>query len=114
NVPVVYTADPGVRNPFFSQGYASIDTTNKVPPYPVYPAQPANSVPAGTPIPVNAAFPAGGVNPATTDSATLPPVIPPRRLFQAPDAYGSASGDLLPAPVSAGLVQPAFGTYNTP
>ncbi len=81
----MYTGDPGVRNPFFNQGYAP---SNGVSPYTLYPAQPANSLPAGLPLPVNVAFPSTGTAP-TMDTIAMPPPIPPARLLQVPDAYGS-------------------------
>ena len=50
-----YTGDPGVRNPFFNQGYAT-SQPGVTSPYPVDPAGP-NTVPEGVPIPANVAFP---------------------------------------------------------
>jgi len=90
NAPVVYTGDPGVRNPLLSQGYSTSQPLSSSP-YPVYPTQPANTVPAGTPLPVNVAFPVGGVTAPTTFSVVMPPAIPARRLFEAPDAYGTGA-----------------------
>jgi hypothetical protein len=93
NTPVVFTGDPGVRNPFLSQGYATIDA-NYTPPYPVYPTQATNSVPAGVPLPLNFAYvsPGAGAMPMPTlvvDSVVMPSAIPPARLFQAPDDFGA-------------------------
>ncbi len=88
-VPVVYSGDPGVRNPLLSVGYASSGGTS---PYGVYPTQATNTVPLGIPLPVNVAFPTGP-SPAipSMDAVVMPPAIPPRRLFQPPDAYGSGA-----------------------
>jgi hypothetical protein len=117
-LPIVYSGDPGVRNPFLNQGYASSDTNSSyTSPYPVTYKPPstrsltatANSVPAGVPLPVNVAFPGVGATPTTTlDSFVMPPPIPATRLFQVPDAYGAGSMTfygydgltLLPPPVS--------------
>jgi hypothetical protein len=100
--PVVYTGDPGVRNPFFSQGYVSSDpliylvSGVSTPPYSVWTPGGAvvNSVAAGVPVPVNIAWPGSGATALTLDSVVMPPAIPPARLFQPPDAYGT------------GLIQP--------
>ncbi len=67
-VPVVYTGDPGVRNPLLSQGYVTGSA---------YPA------------PIGVEFPAP--NTPTPDLVVLPPPIPSLRLFQVPDAYGQGS-----------------------
>ena len=91
SVPAVYSGDPGVRNPLLSIGYASSSGVAPYP-YPVYPTQAANTVSLGVPLPVNIAFQSGtSALPyvATMNSVVMPPPIPPRRLFQAPDAYGS-------------------------
>ncbi len=95
-VPVVYSGDPGVRNPFLSQGYA---TSNPLVTSPYALA----SILAGVPIPVNLAWP--GATAPITDYMVLPPAIPPARLFQAPDAYGAGAmmmygyeGTVMPAP----------------
>ena len=91
-MPVVYTGDPGVRNPFLSQGYATSDATYltvaSLRPLSGLPRQAhPNTVPAGMPMPVNVAFPAGGGQPPSTWTASsMPPAIPPARLFQLPDA----------------------------
>ncbi|MGP0070210.1 MAG: hypothetical protein ACLQGP_42250 [Isosphaeraceae bacterium] len=89
STPIVYTGDPGVRNPFLSQGYAASNTSVGAP---YSTALTANSVPAGIPLPINVAFPpttAGSA--ATTDAITMPPAIPPARLFQIPDDYGAGA-----------------------
>ncbi len=102
SVPIVYTGDPGVRSPFFNQGYASSglvypnSPTGATLPYATYsastplPTQPTSfNVLAGVPLPTNVAFPTGNTtNPAATDSVVMPPPIPPARLFQIPDSYG--------------------------
>ena len=65
--PVVLTGDPGVRNPYFSPGYVPSQYTG-TPPYTVAtaPGTPANTVPAGVPVPVNIAFPTGSTSPPAT------------------------------------------------
>ncbi len=110
NYPVVYTGDPGVRNPYLNTGYVSSyiapstptntpPTVTATPPYPVYlpitVPSPLNnttnsqySVPPGVPLPTNVAFPMGGATPPTQDSVVMPPPIPAARLFQIPDFYG--------------------------
>jgi len=97
NHAIAYTGDPGVRNPFLSQGYLSsavVDPTkannqpfNANTLYRVYPTQANNSIPAGMPLPVNVAFPNGAT--PTLNTVAMPPPIPPARLFQPPDAYGA-------------------------
>jgi hypothetical protein len=85
--PVVYTGDPGVRNPLLSQGYVTAAQPAATSPYPI---TGANTVPAGVPLPVNVAFPALGAGAVPTmNSVALPPPIPAARLFQVPDAYGA-------------------------
>ncbi len=100
-VPIVYTGDPGVRNPFFNQGYVSSGmvlpgaATPVTAPYTTYlPTAPLALTPtgfnvlAGMPLPTNVAFPTGAKSIPTTDSVMMPPPIPPARLFQLPDAFG--------------------------
>jgi hypothetical protein len=89
NAPVVYTGDPGVRNPLLSMGYSTSQPLSSSP-YPVSNTA-GKTVPAGTPLPVNVAFPVAGANPPTTASVVMPPPIPTRRLFEAPDAYGTGA-----------------------
>jgi hypothetical protein len=108
NVPVVYSGDPGVRNPLLSLGY-STSSPAVTPPYSIYnPAPPTAANPnpqttdtilQGYPLPINVAFPSGGVLP-TMDSLVMPSPIPPRRLFQPPDYYG------------ANAISPANSGYN--
>ena len=91
SAPIVYTGDPGVRNPFLSQGYAISAAANNsaLSPYPLYPTQATNSVPAGVPLPVNLAW--TGASGTVTDGVVLPPAVPPVRLFQTPDAFGAGA-----------------------
>ena len=99
-----YTGDPGVRNPFFNQGYAT-SQPGVTSPYPVYPAGP-NTVPEGVPIPANVAFPFPG-NTITAKGIAMPPPIPPARLFQIPDAYGAGQMQALLYPGDGTVVPPA-------
>ena len=99
-----YTGDPGVRNPFFNQGYAT-SQPEVASPYPVYPAGP-NTVPKGMPIPANVAFPFPS-NTITADGIAMPPPIPPARLFQIPDAYGAGQMQALLYPGNGTVVPPA-------
>ena len=99
-----YTGDPGVRNPFFNQGYAT-SQPGVTSPYPVYPAGP-NTVPEGVPIPANVSFPFPG-NTITADGIAMPPPIPPARLFQIPDAYGAGQMQALLYPGNGTVVPPA-------
>ncbi|WP_165229754.1 hypothetical protein [Aquisphaera insulae] len=75
NTTAGYVGDPGLRNPYLN------------------PWGPVSSVAtAGVYGPTNTYQP--GINiynstPATSVTMTMPPPIPPRRLFQPPDAYGS-------------------------
>src|SRR5262249_24702609 len=105
--PTVYSGDPGVRNPFLNQGYATTDI-NFASHYPIFPTQ-SFSVPAGVPLPTNVAFPGVGTMPTTAlESFVMPPPIPAARLFQAPDAFGAGYMSIygyngtsnLPPPVS--------------
>lgn len=105
--PVVYSGDPGVRNPFFNQGYAPSNGTT---PYNTYPAQGSNSLPAGLPLPVNVAFPSGGAAP-NLDTIAMPPPIPPARLFQVPDAFGAGQ---MAAKGYVGISGAAGATGNLP
>jgi large repetitive protein len=93
--PVVYTGDPGVRNPFLSQGFApSFAAINPASsPYSLYSVATPNSVPAGVPLPINIAMPTlvEGLPSAALHSVVMPQPIPAARLFQAPDAYGAGS-----------------------
>ena len=84
NPPVVYSGDPGVRNPFFNQGYSTSQPLVASP----YAVTGANTLPAGVPIPTNVAFP-GAAGTPTTASLMMPPPIPPARMFQPPDAFGA-------------------------
>ena len=106
--PIVYTGDPGVRNPYLSPGYVPSQSTG-TPPYAVAtaPGTPANTVPAGVPIPVNIAFPTAIdiASCATMFSAALPPPIPAARLFQTPDVYGA--GAILNSGYTGTIVSPA-------
>ncbi len=105
--PIVYTGDPGQRNPFFNTGYVSSAISPPTvppsvigtPPYAVYlpvlmpvgnTSNSINAVPAGMPLPQNVAFATGNVmTPVSMFGTVMPPPIPPARLFQAPDAYGA-------------------------
>ena len=69
-----YAGDPGVRNPY------------------IYPPGPTSIGPTGA---ANTVFAPGTLFSGVTTNVTLPPPIPARRLFQIPDAYGTAS-PLLP------------------
>lgn len=90
NTPVVYTGDPGVRNPFFNPGYYSngalLPSPYTVATGPLNANSASFTVVPGMPLPTNVAFPA---TKPLTDTIVMPPPIPPARLFQVPDAFGA-------------------------
>jgi len=80
-----YTADPGVRNPSVYQGFTtSLFATTYPLPGSLAPGTTPQSTPAGT----------------GTVPLLMPPAVPPRRLFQPPDAFWSSTTNPTPPPAN--------------
>ncbi len=126
STPVVYTGDPGVRNPFLNQGYVTgrhgptvrhaghvslcrLSGDAPTPPTPTaagrrgIPCRPACH-PAQRGLPD-----VGRAPPSLPTAVVMPPPIPPARLFQIPDASarGSRAQAYVGSPDAAGRQHPA-------